>query len=45
MFDYYIVGYDSVGSGVVGLHRRGRMLVSHCFEGVPCQDGLPAVDE
>ena len=44
-FACYIVGYDSMGSRVVGLHRRGRLFVSHCFEGVPCRDRLPAVDE
>ena len=34
-----------MGGRVVVLHRRGRLLVSHCFEGVLCRDCLPAVDE
>ena len=44
-FDRNVVGYHSVGCRVVGLHRRGRLFVSHCLEGVTCQDGFPAVDE
>ena len=40
-----IVGFHSMGGRVVGLHRRGRLFVSHCLGGVTCRDGLPSVDE
>ena len=40
-----VVGYHFVGGRVIGLHRRGRLFVSHRLKGVTCWDGLPAVDE
>ena len=38
------VVYDSQRRGVVGLHWRGRLWVSHCDECMAGGDGLPAVD-
>ena len=44
-FALNVVGYHSLGSRVVGLHRCGRLFVSHLLEGVTYQDVLPVVDE
>ena len=40
-----VVGDDSKGRGVVSLHRRWRLLMSHFFKRVSRWDGFPTVDK
>jgi hypothetical protein len=39
-----VVVDDAEGRAVVGLHRGGRLLVSHFFEDLSLRNGLTSVD-